>query len=84
MEEKEFEDTIGVIRIRNSRKDIQLQHKVQKDEYRATRSPLKPRVNLCAQEGYPVPAPLVRLVLLLDIKMLLECGLHINVVKFPS
>jgi len=35
LEEKEFEDTIGVIRIRNSRKDIQ--HKVQKDKQLSTK-----------------------------------------------
>ena len=37
----------------------------QKTKDRVTRTPLKPGVNLCAPEGWPVPAPLVTPVVLI-------------------
>ena len=72
-EEEEFEYTKGVIRIRKSKnsqciaqtnrppppppKKTDLQITTQKTKDRATRTPLKTRVNSCAPEGLPVPAP---------------------------
>jgi len=66
-EEEEFEYTKGVIRIRKSKnsqcnaqtnpKKNDLQITTQKTKDQATRTPLKTRVNSCAPEGLPVPAP---------------------------
>jgi hypothetical protein len=67
-EEEEFEYTKGVIRIRKSKNSqcivqtpthpkTDLQITTQKTKDRATRTPLKTRVNSCSPEGLPVPAP---------------------------